>query len=107
MTDSTQNSSDVKRERHPDLPPPPSEVGIYGWVYHNLLSTWYNIALTAIGGFISVAVVWAVLDYVVFGAVWFGEGREACQTESGALIHACWVFVGARFSQFVHRRRLG
>ncbi len=102
MTDSTQNGATEKHERHPDLPPPPTEVGIYGWVYHNLFSTWYNIALTLIGGFISVVAIWSILDYVVFGAVWSGEGREACQTESGALIHACWVFVGARFSQFMY-----
>jgi len=102
MTDTAHNKAIVKHERHPDLPPPPSEVGIYGWLYHNLFSTWYNILLTILGGLISVWAIWTVLDYVVFGAVWSGDGREACQTESGALIHACWVFVGARYSQFLY-----
>ncbi len=102
MTDSTRSNASVRQERHPDLPPPPSEVGLYGWLYHNLFSTWYNIVLTLIGGGISVLAIWVVLDFVVFGAVWTGEGREACQTETGALIHACWVFIGARFSQFMY-----
>ncbi len=102
MTDSTQSSAIVKHDRHEDLPPPKSEVGVYGWMYHNLLHPWYNALLTLIGLVISFVAIWQVLDFAVFGAVWTGEGREACQTESGALIHACWVFVGARFSQFMY-----
>ncbi len=92
----------VKHERHVDLPPPKSEVGIYGWLYHNLFSTWLNVILTVIGLTISGWAIWTILDFAVFGAVWTGEGREACQTESGALIHACWIFIGARFGQFMY-----
>jgi len=102
MTDSTRNDTFVERERHKDLPPPKSEVGVYGWIYHNLMHPWYNAVLTVIGGTISVLAIWTVLDFVFLGAVWRGTGREACLTESGALIHACWVFVGARFSQFMY-----
>ena len=102
MTDSTHSDAAGKQERHPDLPPPKSEVGVYGWIYHNLFSTWYNILLTLVGILISFLAIWSILDYVVFGAVWSGEGREACQTGDGVLIHACWVFVGARFSQFMY-----
>ncbi|HER35735.1 MAG TPA: amino acid ABC transporter permease, partial [Halothiobacillaceae bacterium] len=102
MTDTPRTSAIVKHERHADLPPPKSEVGVYGWVYHNLLYPWYNAVLTAIGVMISAWAIWSVLDFVVFGAVWTGEGREACQSESGALIHACWVFVQARFDQFMY-----
>jgi general L-amino acid transport system permease protein len=102
MSDTPSNGAIVKHERHEDLPPPKSEVGIYGWLYHNLLHPWYNAILTAIGLLIAFLALWAILDFTVFGAVWIGEGREACQTESGALIHACWVFVDARFSQFMY-----
>jgi len=102
MTDTTQNSATVKHERHPDLPPPPSEVGVYGWIYHNLLYPWYNAVLTVIGGVVAAYAIWAVLDYVFFGAVWTGQGRAACQAPDGALVHACWVFVETRFSQFMY-----
>jgi len=102
MTDTPHSSAIVKHDRHEDLPPPKSEVGVYGWLYHNLFSTWYNILLTVVGITLSVLAIWSVLDFVVFGAVWSGEGREACQKQDGALIHACWVFVGARFSQFIY-----
>lgn len=102
MSDTTSNGAIVKHERHEDLPPPKSEVGIYGWLYHNLLHPWYNAILTAIGLTIVFFALWTILDFTVFGAVWTGEGREACQTESGALIHACWVFVDSRFSQFMY-----
>ena len=27
---------------HPDMPPPASEIGVYGWVYNNLLKGWVN-----------------------------------------------------------------
>jgi len=102
MTDTTRSNAIVKHDRHEDLPPPKSEVGVYGWMYHNLLHPWYNAVLTTVGLAISILAIWQVLDFAVFGAVWTGEGREACQTESGALIHACWVFVGARFTQFMY-----
>jgi general L-amino acid transport system permease protein len=102
MTDTTPNGAVVKHDRHEDLPPPKSEVGIYGWMYHNLLYPWYNAVLTVIGALIAYFAISAVLDYVFFGAVWSGEGREACQTPDGALIHACWVFVETRFSQFMY-----
>jgi general L-amino acid transport system permease protein len=102
MTDTTPSNATVKHDRHEDLPPPKSEVGIYGWVYHNLLYPWYNAVLTVIGALIAFYAISAVLGYVVFGAVWSGEGREACQDPDGALIHACWVFVETRFSQFMY-----
>lgn len=101
MTDTTGNAR-VKTERHADLPPPKSEVGIYGWMYHNLFSTWYNVILSLFGSIVAALVAWQILDFAVFGAVWVGESQADCKTEDGALIHACWVFVSDRFSQFMY-----
>ena len=33
---------------HPDLPPPPGTVGIYGWIRNNLFSSISNSLLTII-----------------------------------------------------------
>ena len=38
--------AEVKTERHADLPAPRSEVGVVGWMYHNLFSSWFNGFLT-------------------------------------------------------------
>lgn len=102
MTDTAQNGAIVKHDRHEDLPPPKSEVGIYGWVFHNLLYPWHNAALTLVGGLIAVWAIWGVVDYVFIGSVWIGDGPEACTADDGSIIHACWVFIDARFHQFIY-----
>lgn len=102
MTDTAQNGATVKHDRHEDLPPPKSEVGIYGWVFHNLLYPWHNAALTLVGGLIAVWAIWGVVDYVFIGSVWIGDGPEACTADDGSIIHACWVFIDARFHQFIY-----
>ncbi len=96
------SDSFVKHDRHPDLPPPSSEVGLYGWMYHNLFSTWYNIALTVVGGFIAFSALYLVADFVFLDSVWTGEDRSGCENEAGALARTCWVFVGVRFHQFMY-----
>ncbi len=102
MTDTAQNGAIVKHDRHEDLPPPKSEVGIYGWVFHNLLYPWHNAALTVVGGLIAVWAIWGIVDYVFIGSVWTGDGPEACTADDGSIIHACWVFIDARFHQFIY-----
>jgi general L-amino acid transport system permease protein len=102
MTDTTPNGATVKHERHEDLPPPKSEVGVYGWVYHNLLHPWYNAILTAAGGLLAVVAIWALVDYAFLGAIFIGDGPEACTAEDGSINHACWVFIDARFHQFIY-----
>jgi general L-amino acid transport system permease protein len=102
MTDTAPNGAIVKHDRHEDLPPPKSEVGVYGWVYHNLLYPWYNALLTTVGGLVAVLAIWAIVDYVFLGAVFVGDGPEACTAQDGSIIHACWVFIDVRFYQFIY-----
>ena len=102
MTDTASNGAIVKHDRHEDLPPPKSEVGIYGWIYHNLLYPWYNAVLTGVGGLIAAWAIWGIVDYVFIGAVFIGDGPEACTAENGSIIHACWVFIDVRFNQFIY-----
>ncbi len=102
MTDSASHGAIVKHDRHEDLPPPKSEVGVYGWIYHNLLYPWYNAVLTLIGGTVAVWAIWGIVEYIFVGAVWVGDGPEACTAQDGAIIHACWVFIDARFNQFIY-----
>lgn len=84
----------VKTERHPELPPPTSEKGVIGWLYHNLFSSPLNIILTII----SLYVVWVsmstLINYTIIDANFVGTSKEDC-TGAGA----CWVFIKARFGQ--------
>jgi general L-amino acid transport system permease protein len=79
------------------LAPPVSEIGIVAWLRQNLFSTWYNALLTLfclwfLWQMIPPLVRWAVLD-----ADFIGTSREDCV--SGG---ACWVFIKARFWQFMY-----
>ena len=83
------------------MPPPRSEIGVLGWLRHNLFSSWGNSILTIVGLYI----VWKLLDGIIswgiIHAVWTGEDGKACQVEGGG---ACWAFIRAKFSQFIYGR---
>ena len=82
---------------HPDLPPPPSEVGVVGWVRHNLLATKTDIFLTIVSFYLIYLLVPPVISWAFLNADWSGDTREAC-TSGGA----CWVFISVRMGQFMY-----
>ena len=49
---------------HPDLPPPASEIGVYGWIRHNLLSSTTNIVVTVVTIYLTVRDIAAVVELV-------------------------------------------
>ncbi|WEM45219.1 amino acid ABC transporter permease (plasmid) [Photobacterium sp. DA100] len=80
----------------PSEAPPSKMIGISAWLRENLFSSALNTLITgAIAGVIFAAVTslfqWAFLD-----ADWVGLSREDCGRDG-----ACWVFVQARFDQFM------
>jgi general L-amino acid transport system permease protein len=81
--------------------PPRLEIGVIGWVRHNLFSSWGNTLLTVV----SLYVVWRLASglagWAVFHAVWSGDSGEACRVEGSG---ACWAFVRAKLAQFVYGR---
>jgi general L-amino acid transport system permease protein len=81
----------------PDLPPPSTSVGPLAWMRNNLFSNWWNALLT----FFAIYLIWLtippVLQWAFIDANWVGSTRADC-TQSGA----CWVFIQARFSQFMY-----
>jgi len=83
--------------RHPDLPPPASQVGVIGWLRNNLFSSPLNTVLTFISVYVIYVVVPPVIHWAFLAADWVGESREDCN--SGG---ACWVFIAARFNQFMY-----
>lgn len=119
MAKSKQSEGFVRTEIAPIMPPPVSEAGITGWLYHNIFSSMMDFGsigatiksvlmalLTFALGYIFVTQLYGLLDFAVFSAVWTGqEGvkREVCLTvdQGGALPSgwhgACWPFVYAKF----------
>jgi len=81
----------------PDLPPPTTNVGIVGWLRANLFPSASNTLLTLLAIYIIYLVFVPAVSWVFINSNWIGDSREAC-TSGGA----CWVFILARFDQFMY-----
>ncbi|SLN49909.1 amino acid ABC transporter permease [Oceanibacterium hippocampi] len=90
-------TSQVKTEAHPDLPPPATEVGVIGWLRHNLFSTPLNTILTLLSLYAVYLIVPPVINWAFLDANIAGDSKDAC-VDGGA----CWTFVKVRFSQFMY-----
>ena len=108
----------VRTEDAPVLPPPPSEAGISGWLWHNVLASCSDFTsigsavrsivmafFTVFVGWLTISTAWGLFDFAVLSAVWSdpdGIKREACFTidQGGQLPSgwhgACWPFVAAK-----------
>jgi len=108
----------VRQSDAPVLPPPATEAGFTGWLWHNIFSSMADFssagamlrsgltALLSLGLlYFGFAQIYALLDFAVFSAVWSdpdGLKREACwTTEQGGGLPAgwhgaCWPFVWAK-----------
>ena len=119
----------VRTEEVPTRPPPPSEIGIQGWLRQNLLSSMSDFSsvsaaissvlmmlLTAGVLFAGVWLVWSFFSFTVLNAVWTdpeGIKRLACATtlQGGELPEdwsgACWPYVDAKWKVFTYGRYPG
>ncbi|HYQ92495.1 MAG TPA: amino acid ABC transporter permease, partial [Candidatus Competibacteraceae bacterium] len=79
------------------LPPPIIEVGPLGWLRHNLFSSPLNTLLTLLALYLLYLIIPPIVGWAFIHADWSGDSREAC-TSGGA----CWVFIRARFNQFMY-----
>ncbi|WP_342754361.1 amino acid ABC transporter permease [Pantoea sp. MBD-2R] len=67
------------------------------WARKNLFSNWANSLLTLLCLWVIWTVIPPALNWLVFQANWFGSTRADCTKEG-----ACWVFIHARFGQFMY-----
>lgn len=82
-----------------ELPLPKTEIGVWGWLYHNLFSTWYNSLFTVL---IVLLLYWLIPPFVEWAFIkadWVGNSRKACSREG-----ACWVFIKVWFGQLMYGR---
>ena len=101
----TEQSQTYDVGMHPDLPPPPSTVGVQGWIRENLISSPFNAFLTLVAVYLIYVCVPPILDYFIFSAVFSGDTREVCETpEGGPISAACWPFVKVWMKQLMYGR---
>ncbi len=91
------NSKTYLPGMHPNLPPPTISVGVLGWLRRNLFSSPLNTLLTLLSLYVLYILVPPAIQWVFVNSNLQGDSREAC-TGGGA----CWVFIKARFSQFMY-----
>ena len=90
---------------HPDLPPPVTEVGVIGWIRHNLFSSTTNIVITVLTLYLLYVIVPPMLNWLFLDAVFSAESRDDCRAiaeAAGDELGACWAFIGKRFEIFVY-----
>jgi general L-amino acid transport system permease protein len=91
----------VRTEPVPASSPPASTSGLQGWLRENLFPTPLQSVLTVIMGAFAGYILWMVLDWAVFHAVFVGDSGEACRGE-GRQDGACWAMASARFGQWIY-----
>lgn len=67
------------------------------WTRKNLFSSWGNSLLTLFCLWAIWQIIPPALNWLVFQANWIGSTRADCTKEG-----ACWVFIHARFGQFMY-----
>ncbi len=89
---------------YPDLPPPPSTVGIVGWVRENLLSSTTNIVITVLTLYFLWVILPPSINWLFLNAVFEGASRDECRAimREAGVNGACWAFIGHRFELFVY-----
>ena len=124
MAQNPKNKGFVRTEAAPLLPPPASEAGITGWLYHNIFQSMSDFSsvgatlksalmalTTVVIGYVGFTQLWALFDFAIFSAVWVpqeGVKREVClTTEQGGELPAgwhgaCWPFIYAKFKFIIY-----
>lgn len=105
MSDTTEPG--IVPGNRPSLPPPVTESGIIGWLRHNLFSSWLDTLLTIAAIFLLYLVIPPAFRWAFVDANWSFlpsviAGEKAPQFADCTAEGACWIFVRARFAQFVY-----
>ncbi|MGP5309845.1 amino acid ABC transporter permease [Vreelandella alkaliphila] len=80
-----------------ERPAPSSSVGAVAWLRANLFNGPINTIFTLIGLYILYLLVVPTVQWAFLNADWIGTTRDDCSREG-----ACWVFINARFTQFIY-----
>ena len=81
----------------PAREPPRMNLGVFGWVKENLLSSPVNAVATFIVLYTLFSVIPPFVQWAFLDATWSGANSDACVSDG-----ACWAFVNSRLSQFTY-----
>lgn len=88
----------------PPKAPPPTTVGVLGWLRANLFSSWGSTLFTFVGLYFLLQVIPPALQWFFVDATWGGTDRSVCEKEvDGQTLDApgaCWTFINVRKEQF-------
>lgn len=85
------------RETIPQRPAPAGTIGLVGWLRANLFSGPINTLFTLAGLYLLYLLLVPTVQWGIINADWIGTTRDDCSREG-----ACWVFINARFDQFIY-----
>ena len=96
----------VRTEMLPEQAPPPTEVGVLGWLKENLFSTWYYSLLTFVAlGFIYLVLA-AIIPWMI-SPTWHAGSLDECRDiladmgRQGRFSGACWGVIRDRWVQML------
>jgi general L-amino acid transport system permease protein len=84
-------------EAAPVLAPPSTSVGVLAWLRGNLFSSPLNTILTLFCLWLLYEILPPLVSWAILNANFVGDSRADCVAGG-----ACWVFVKARFGQFMY-----
>ncbi len=100
------DTSFVRRDMLEPQTPPPSQVGVIGWIRENLFSGWFNSILTLASIYVIYWVLASVLPWVLqssWTATSLNECREQIAVAYGeGTSGACWAVIRERYLQLIY-----
>ncbi|SHE64477.1 L-glutamine ABC transporter membrane protein /L-glutamate ABC transporter membrane protein /L-aspartate ABC transporter membrane protein /L-asparagine ABC transporter membrane protein [Ruegeria intermedia] len=96
----------VRTEMLPEQAPPASEVGIIGWMRHNLFDGWFNSALTLLSVYFVYKVLAALVPWIL-SPTWDAGSLAECREilaglgREGHYAGACWGVINERWIQLI------
>jgi general L-amino acid transport system permease protein len=87
MTDNALSS-----EGRPNLAPPASEIGAFGWARRNLFSSWGNGLTTVVLVFLVGWMLASFFQWAVIDAIWSGPDGTVCRGHG-----ACWAIIHEKY----------
>ena len=100
MAEATQSH---EADRHPEMLPPRTEIGVLGWLKNNLFSSPFNVVLTLLIVWLLWTVIPPLLEWMVLNSVWSADSRKDCWAQMAVPEDgACWAFIKDRFQLFIY-----
>ena len=87
----------------PLIMPPRTQVGVIGWMRHNLFSTPLNIILTCLSFWFLWIAIPPLFNWIFLDSIWIASSRKECWAKMAVPESAaCWAFILDRINLFIY-----